>query len=78
MEPGDNGTTVMVDPTTILDNEVLTPELCGQGLQLIAPMMADVVDVQGKISFRLDRCVVPVGEMDEETRKTVDRDRWRD
>jgi hypothetical protein len=55
-----------MDPTTILDQETLTPQLCSQGLQLIAPMLADVVDVEGKISFRLDQFSVPVGGAEED------------
>ena len=68
VDNAESGSTLSVAPTTLLDNETLTPELCSQGLQLVAPMMADVVDVEGKISFRLERCVVPIGEMEEETR----------
>lgn len=56
------GTVMRIDPTTILDEEVLTPELCNHGVQLIAPMFAGVLDVQGKISCRIDQFSVPTGD----------------
>ena len=64
-----SGSNIVVDPTTVLDNAKLTPELCNQGLQLVAPTMSNIVDVKGRISFRLDRCIVPVGQMEESERR---------
>jgi hypothetical protein len=64
-----SGSNVVVDPTTILDNAVLTPELCNQGLHLVAPAMSGVVNVTGNVSFHLDRMIVPVGKMSDAERQ---------
>ena len=61
VEQGDHGSVVLIEPAKILDEETLTPQLCNQGVQLIAPMLSDVVDVQGRISFDIDKFSVPVG-----------------
>jgi hypothetical protein len=66
-----HGAVVVIDPVTLLDQQTLSPELCGQGLQLVAPMLADGVDVQGRLSLRLDRFFVPVGEMDDQQRREL-------
>lgn len=65
------GTFVHVDPTTILDQQPLTPELCSSGLQLIAPMLADAVVAQGRLSFQIDRCSIPVGELSQQQRQEL-------
>lgn len=65
------GSLVHIEPTTILDQQPLTPELCSQGLQLIAPMLADAVVVQGQLTFQLDHCKVPVGDLDKQQRQQL-------
>ncbi|MCP4889761.1 MAG: hypothetical protein GY904_24535 [Planctomycetaceae bacterium] len=67
-EQSDFGSIVEIDPTTILDEQPLTPELCNQGVQLVAPMLADALSVQGSVSFRLDHCSIPVGDLDKQQR----------
>ena len=52
---------VVVDPVTVFDHHVLTPEICNQGLQLVAPLLADQIDAEGEFSFQLQRCRVPIG-----------------
>lgn len=71
IEDAKSGSNLVVDPTTILDNAVLTPQLCGQGLHLVAPMLSDVVNVTGNVSFRLDRFIVPIGAMPEAERREI-------
>lgn len=61
IEQDEHGSVVTMDPTTVIENEPLTPELCSQGVQLVAPLLADVVEVQGGVSFRIDEFSVPVG-----------------
>lgn len=56
-----NGPVLHVDPTTVFDHQPLTPELCGQGLQLIAPLLADEVAAKGEFSLRLDHFQLPIG-----------------
>lgn len=60
VEQDEYGSVVTMDPTTVLQNEPLTPELCSHGVQLVAPLMDDVVDVQGAVTFRIDEFNVPV------------------
>ncbi|MEM8668479.1 MAG: hypothetical protein AAGG48_13255 [Planctomycetota bacterium] len=70
-EQTDYGSMVQVDPTQILDRQPLTPELCNQGMQLIAPMFADALSVKGDVSFTLDHCVIPVGDLDAQQKQQL-------
>ena len=65
-EQSDFGSIVEINPTTILEEQPLTPELCNQGVQLVAPMLADALSLQGNVSFRLDHCSIPVGDLDKQ------------
>ena len=49
-----------IDPSTVFDHQRITPELCGQGLQLIVPLLADEVDAQGEFSLRLEEFQLPI------------------
>jgi hypothetical protein len=62
------GPVLRMEPTTVFDHAEITPALCGQGLQLIAPLLADEVAAQGAFSLRLAKFEVPVGG-DPETRR---------
>lgn len=64
----EQGSVFVVEPVTLLEQEPLSPALCNHGLQLIAPMLANEIDVRGALSFRLDHCSIPVGDIDRETR----------
>ena len=55
------GSVLRVDPATVFDHQKITPALCGQGLQLIAPLLADEVDARGEFSLRLDHFQIPMG-----------------
>ena len=66
LEPLDQGALVHLSPVTLLDEVALTPELCSRGLQLVAPMLADVVDVSGRVSCRVDRFTLPIGGSDQD------------
>ncbi len=57
----DDGSVLRVDPATVFDHQRITPQLCGQGLQLIAPLLADEVDAEGEFSLRLERFQIPIG-----------------
>lgn len=52
---------IRVEPSTVFDHEKITPALCGQGLQLIAPLLADEVAAEGAFSLRLEQCEIPIG-----------------
>lgn len=52
---------LILEPTLVFDHQPLTPQLCGQGLQLIAPLLADEVSATGEFSLNLTKCEVPVG-----------------
>lgn len=56
-----------IDPATIFDHEAITPELCGQGLQLVAPLLADEVAASGEFSLRLNQFEVPVSQPSDPT-----------
>jgi hypothetical protein len=52
--------TVVVPPSTIFDHQPITPELCRQGLQLIAPLLSDKIKADGEFSLRRDQFIVPL------------------
>lgn len=51
---------LILEPSLVFDHQPLTPELCGQGLQLIAPLLADEVAAEGEFSLRLMQCEIPL------------------
>lgn len=68
----ENGSSVIrVDPTTIFDHQVLTPELCGQGLQLVAPLFANEVNAEGEFSLRLSELEVTLGRLGDQSHQAV-------
>ena len=60
-----------IDPSTLFDHEPITPALCGRGLQLVAPLLADEIDAEGAFSLKLSEFQLPVG------RRTQDREAVR-
>lgn len=66
-----NRSMLRVEPSTVFDHQPITPELCGQGLQLVAPLLADEVEAQGEFSLRLDRFEVPLGPDPEANQKGI-------
>jgi hypothetical protein len=48
-------------PGTIISRVGITPAMCEQALAYIAPVLADVVDVQGQFSLAMDACRIPYG-----------------
>ncbi|MCP4944634.1 MAG: hypothetical protein GY924_22000 [Planctomycetaceae bacterium] len=57
----DNLSILILEPALVFDHQPLTPQLCGQGLQLIAPLLADEVSAAGEFSLNLTKCEIPVG-----------------
>ncbi len=55
------GSVFAVGPITVLDHEALTPDLCREGLQLVAPLIADQIAMQGSVSLKIDNVRIPVG-----------------
>ena len=51
---------LILEPALVFDHQPLTPQLCGKGLQLIAPLLADEVDAAGEFSLNLTKCEIPV------------------
>jgi hypothetical protein len=59
---------LIVDPVKLFDRRELTPELCDQGLQLIAPILSDSATVSGQLSIELDDFQIPIGTVTQEER----------
>ncbi len=58
----ENGRSVFtVNPITVLDHEALTPDICREGLQLVAPLIADALAMQGSVTLKIDQVRIPVG-----------------
>ena len=60
-----------IDPTTIFDHQQLTPDLCGQGLQLVAPLLADEVAADGEFSMRLNEFDLPLGDRSDAAKNDI-------
>lgn len=58
----DGQPTLIVDPGVVFDHQPITPQLCRQGLQLIAPLLSDEIEADGDFSLRLDQFVVPLAK----------------
>ncbi len=54
------GRQLVVAPVKIFDRHQLTPELCDQGLQLIAPILAKTATVKGQVSLELGELQFPL------------------
>ncbi len=50
----------VAEPCTLLNQSELTEGMCHQGLQLIAPILADAANVTGNVSLRLDKLLIPL------------------
>ena len=55
------GSVFAVDPITVLDHEAVTPDLCREGLQLVAPLIANQLAMQGSVSLKIDNVRIPAG-----------------
>ena len=64
IEEGQTGRVLVVDPITVFDHLALTPELCNTGLQLVAPIFADEVSVQGAVSLAFTKFRIPLDASD--------------
>jgi len=61
-EPNDRE--LVIDSTRLLDRQTLSPELCNQGLQLIAPFLAESTEVEGEVSLELNEFRLPLDAVD--------------
>jgi hypothetical protein len=59
---------LIVEPVKLFDRRELTPELCDQGLQLIAPILSDAAMVSGRLTVELDAFQIPIGTVTQEER----------
>jgi hypothetical protein len=64
---------LIVEPIKLFDRRELTPELCDQGLQLIAPILSDSATVTGRLSLELDDFQIPIGTVTQEERVELTR-----
>lgn len=60
VEDEGTGRMLTVEPFQAMADRQLTSELYHQGLQLIAPVLADNVIVEGRATLTVDECVVPL------------------
>lgn len=69
-----NETSVLiVEPVKLFDRRELTPELCDQGLQLIAPFLSEAAMVTGQLTVELDEFRIPIGTVTPEERVQMTR-----
>lgn len=54
------GRMLILDPIDVLKDYPLNPELCSEGLHLIAPILASVGTVEGTLSLRLENFRIPL------------------
>jgi|GEM_PF-4467497 len=49
-----------IGPGRVADHVRLTPQICAQGLRLIAPVLANAAEVEGRFSLDIDECRIPL------------------
>jgi hypothetical protein len=59
---------LIVEPVKLFDRRELTPELCDQGLQLIAPFLSEAATVSGQLTVEMDEFQIPIGTVTHEER----------
>ncbi len=64
VEPAGSGRQWTIEPTRLIDRLPLTPELCDRGLQLVAPLLGQSVEMQGQVSLELESFRVPLDMAD--------------
>jgi hypothetical protein len=64
IKPNGNGRLLTITPVKVFDREPLTPELCGKGLYLVAPVLSDATSVEGEISFAVEQFKLPLDTKD--------------
>lgn len=62
----DAGSVLIIDPIVVFDRQEVTPDLCEQGLHLVAPLLAEHVEADGEFSFQIDKFRLPLNEEDED------------
>ncbi len=60
LQPSNNGSLFVIDPVTIFERQKLTPEICHSGLQLVAPLLASQIDIEGDFTLQLQRFQLPL------------------
>lgn len=68
LENSPTGRQFVADPLLLMDHVTLTPEVCRQGLQFVAPLLADSATVTGDFSLELREFRIPVDKPDPEAR----------
>ena len=68
LESTPTGRQFVAEPTLLMDRVTLTPEACQQGLQFVAPLLADSATVAGEFSLDVSEFRLPVDESDPEAR----------
>jgi hypothetical protein len=66
IKPDSDGRLLTIDPVRVLEHEELTPELCGKGLHLVAPVLGDATTIEGEISFVIDEFQLPLDTTDDQ------------
>ncbi len=59
---------LIVEPVKLFDRRDLTPELCDQGLQLIAPFLSEAAMVTGQLTVEMDQFQIPIGTVTHDER----------
>jgi hypothetical protein len=60
LQQDEDGNLIVVEPVTIFNRQKLTPEICRSGMQLVAPLLASQIDLQGEFTFQLEKFQLPL------------------
>ncbi|MCA9246999.1 MAG: hypothetical protein KDA42_07790 [Planctomycetales bacterium] len=71
VEPSEQGRFLVIDSSKVMEHHPLTPELTRDGLQLVAPMFARAVEMDGSLSVELLACRVPLDIEDDAARRAA-------
>ncbi len=66
----EKGRDLIVQPVKIFDHQRITPVLCHEGLQLVAPILAEATEIEGHVSLQLNELRVPLDEAGKERWET--------
>ena len=67
-ERSDDVSLLVVEPVKLIDRRRLTPELCGRGLQFIAPVLSEATTVSGELTVDVKEFQLPIGNVTDEDR----------
>lgn len=71
LESDESGDRLVIDEPFLLGDRQLTAERCSELLQLIDPMLSDVVEVEGQFTLEVDHLSIPINADPDQQRREI-------